>query len=180
MSSEIGGARSTCESEFVALSHCMMELVYLTQLANSLKICGTEADMTVNQGPANEESAYRIWQSYVRNAKAKGGENLPAMLWSDSSAALSNVNAPFGWLQGKLGHIKAAFNFVKDYLMPNDTGVKVNLQAADGVRVKTGHVRGEDNCADVLTKGFGSPKTKSNQKSEHFQRHAHFCLGMRS
>ena len=180
MSSEIGGARSTCESEFVALSHCMMELVYLTQLANSLKICGTEADMTVNQGPANEESAYRIWQSYVRNAKAKGGENLPAMLWSDSSAALANVNAPFGWLQGKLRHIKTAFNFVKDYLMPNDTGVKVNLQAADGVRVKTGHVRGEDNCADVLTKGFGSPKTKSNQKSEHFQRHAHFCLGMRS
>ena len=49
-----------------------MELVYLARLASSLKFCNTETDMTVNQGPANEESAYKVWQSYVKNAKAQG------------------------------------------------------------------------------------------------------------
>ena len=173
-------ARSTCESEFVAMSHCAMELVYLARLASSLKFCNTETDMTVNQGPANEESAYKVWQSYVKNAKAQGGENLPSMLWSDSTAALSNANSPFGWTTGKLRHIKTAFNFFKDYVMPNDLGVKINLQAAAQVHIKTGHVRGEDNCGDILTKGFGSNKTRSNQKTDHFQRHAHFVLGMRN
>ena len=133
----------------------------------------------MNQGPENEESAYKVWRDYMKHAKMSDYEHVPAMVWSDSQNAISNVSQPFGWLMNKLRHIKTAFHFVKQYVIPNDSGVRLSLEPAGCDSFNLKHVRGEDNCADILTKGFGDAKVKKVQKADTFQRHAHFCLGMR-
>ena len=156
-----------------------MEVVYLTRLCKSMHLCDTTVPIVVNQGPENEESAYKVWRDYMKHAKMSDYEHVPAMVWSDSQNAISNVSQPFGWLMNKLRHIKTAFHFVKQYVIPNDTGVRLSLEPAGSDSFNLKHVRGEDNCADILTKGFGDAKVKKVQKADTFQRHAHFCLGMR-
>jgi hypothetical protein len=173
-------ARSTCESEYLSLSHCAMEVVYLTRLCKSMHLCDTTVPIVMNQGPENEESAYKVWRDYMKHAKISDYEHIPAMVWSDSQNAISNVSQPFGWLMNKLRHIKTAFHFVKQYVIPNDTGVRLSLEPAVSDSFNLKHVRGEDNPSDILTKGFGDAKVKKVQKAETFQRHAHFCLGMRN
>ena len=106
----------------------------------------------------------------------------PAMVWSDSTSAISNAKTPFGWLTNKLRHIKTAFHFVKQYVIPNDNGAKMHLESVPKYSERhfnLWHVRGDDNPSDIMTKGMGDKAMKSNQKKEVFQRHARFCLGIR-
>ena len=156
-----------------------METVYLTRLARSLHIVEGPTPIFCNQGPSNEESAYKVWCDYKKHAKVFDYTHMPAMLWSDSQNAIANAHTPFGWLTNKLRHIKTAFHFVKQYVLPNDQDCNLTLEATDRDAYGLGHVRGEDNPSDILTKGFGDKNTKKNAKAEVFTRHARFCLGMR-
>ena len=176
-------ARSTCEAEFISLSHVAQEAVYLSQLVRSMRIPVHDMPIHVNQGPHNSETAYQVWKSYMDKAHVSEYMQQPAMLWSDSSNAITNARTPFGWLQNKLRHIKTAFHFLKQYVLPNDYGARLKLQpvsqVTDPKMFQLDHVRGEDNPADIFTKGFGDKKTKGNNKADVFERHAKFCLGVR-
>jgi hypothetical protein len=175
-------ARSTCEAEFISLSHLSHEVVYLSQLTKSLRIPTDDIPIHCNQGPHNCESAYKIWEEYTSMATPDSEKHEPAMVWSDSTSAISNAKTPFGWLTNKLRHIKTAFHFVKQYVIPNDNGSKMHLQSVPQYSERhfhLWHVRGDDNPADIMTKGMGDKAMKNNQKKEVFQRHARFCLGIR-
>ena len=74
-------------------------------------------------------------------------------IWSDSKLALAQAAKPDHWVVDKLRHIRTAFFFFKSYVR------SAQLQLCS--------VSGNDNPADIFTKGFGAPgKTAANQKSE--------------
>jgi hypothetical protein len=83
-------------------------------------------------------------------------------IWCDSQNAIAQAKRP--WVADKLRHIKTAWFFFKDYVKRGE----LNLQ----------YILGKDNCADILTKGFGEGKPgTSNQMWEYFTRHAKTLLG---
>jgi hypothetical protein len=148
-------ARSTGESEFIALSSVAQECVYIRMLVASLRI-----PVSVLEVYCNDES---------RHAE-KGSTDIAfktaVQIWSDSSVALAQAKKPEHWIVDKLRHIKTAYFFFKSYVR-------------EGL-LQLCKVSGLDNCADIFTKGFGAPgKTSANQKAEVFQRHAAFCAGRR-
>ena len=133
-----------------------------------------------------EGGALYQWRSYLREHGIHADTPQPTpKIWSDSQNAISNATTPFGWLSNKLRHIKTAFHFLKQYILPNDLDARISLepveQMATGTRDKSmalGFTRGDDNPADVLTKGFGEPKLANSARMTLFQRHARFCLGI--
>ena len=185
-------ARSVCESEYIALSHCAQELVYLQMFAKSLKLPDNDrVDMRVNRGtddtdapPGGKGSALRVWEEFKRAHDIPADET--AMCWTDSQNAIANARTPFGWLSNKLRHLHTAFHFVKQYVLRNDSSAWLRMRACDTYGDRThafnlDHVRGDDNPADIFTKGFGDAKAKTkNQRAETFQRHMRFCLGQRT
>ena len=94
-------------------------------------------------------------------------QNVPtADIHTDSMNAIANARMPPGWLQEALRHIKTHFHFVKQFIQDKS----INLL----------HCRGDRNCSDILTKGFGTGKTTNvNQRADVFKQHTKFCLGMR-
>ena len=186
-------ARSVCESEYIALSHCAQELVYLQMFAKSLRLPDNErVDVRVNQGtndtsaaPDGHGSALRVWEEFKQVHGIPADET--AMCWSDSQNAIANAKTPFGWLSGKLRHLHTAFHFVKQYVLKNESSAWLRLRACDTYGTsahafKLDHVRGDDNPADIFTKGFGdaTAKATNNQRAATFQRHMKFCLGLRA
>ena len=148
-------ARSTGESEFIALSSIAQECVYLRMLVASLRI-----PVSIMEVYCNDKSRYAVEGSNNDNFKTA------VQIWSDSSVALAQASKPEHWVVDKLRHIKTSFFFFKSYVREGA------LQLCK--------VSGLDNCADIFTKGFGAPgKTAANQKAEVFQRHALFCSGRR-
>ena len=166
-------------------------MVYLQQLAQSIGAPTETVPIKTNYGTRDADpdhrSALEVWDEFRKHHKISNLARRPATIWSDSQNALANAQTPFGWLSGKLRHIKTSFHFLKQYMLPNDLDAHVSLQAVSDssshrARVEGRHVRGDDNPADVLTKGFGDSSVKNsgrNMKMEVFTRHASFCLGRR-
>jgi hypothetical protein len=148
-------ARSTGESEFIALSAVAQECVYLKMLVASLQL-----PVSVLEVYCNDKSRY---------ADEKGSDGrfqTAVQIWSDSAVALAQAKKPEHWIVDKLRHIKTAYFFFKSYVR------EAALQLCK--------VSGTDNPSDIFTKGFGAPgKTSQNQKADMFERHALFCAGRR-
>ena len=110
---------------------------------------------------SNDQSRYMADSSKPRHVF-----DTAIKIWSDSKVALAQAGKPDHWVVDKLRHIRTAFFFFKSYVR------SAALQLCS--------VSGNDNPADIFTKGFGAPgKTAANQKAEVFQRHARFCAGQR-
>ena len=149
-------ARSTGEAEFIALSSLAQEAVFLQMFAKSMHVppCAFEIF-------SNDKSRYQ-----AGSAQPAAAFDTAVKIWSDSKVALAQASKPDHWVVDKLRHIRTAFFFFKSYVR------SAQLQLCS--------VSGNDNPADIFTKGFGAPgKTAANQKSEVFQRHAAFCAGRR-
>jgi hypothetical protein len=145
-------ARSTGESEFIALSSVAQECVYLRMLVASLNI-----PVSIMEVYCNDKSRHDNGNPEFMTA---------VQIWSDSSVALAQASKPENWIVDKLRHIKTAYFFFKSYVREG--------------ALRLLKVSGHDNASDIFTKGFGAPgKTASNQKAEVFQRHALFCSGRR-
>jgi hypothetical protein len=148
-------ARSTGESEFIALSSVAQECIYLRMLVSSLKF-----PVSVLEIFCNDKSRYET------NGADKTKFQTAVQIWSDSAVAIAQAKKPEHWIVDKLRHVKTAYFFFKSYCRRGE------LQLLK--------VSGLDNCSDIMTKGFGAPgKTSANQKAEVFQRHAMFCAGRR-
>ena len=149
-------SRSTAEAEYMALSSVSQEAVYLSMLAESLRVPRSVFELYCNdisqRAPVGSEHS-GIWRTAVQ-------------IWSDSEAALGQANKPENWVIDKLRHIRTAYHFFKQY-------VRMGL-------LRFSSVSGHDNCSDIYTKGWGAPgNTAANQKADIFQRHAMFNMGRR-
>ena len=152
-------SRSTAEAEYMALSSISQEAVYLSMLAESLRVPRSVFDVYCNDrsslAPPDVASSgnANIWKTAVQ-------------VWTDSEAALGQAKKPENWVIDKLRHIRTAYHFFKSYVR-------------QGI-LRFSSVSGRDNPSDVYTKGWGSPgSTAANQKAEPFQRHAAFNMGRR-
>lgn len=154
-------AKSTAEAEYVAAASCCQELIYLQMLAASLEHPTETVELFSNEGTASDPGCVQRWRQWVTQ------NEVPAStLSTDSMNAIANARMPPGWLQEALRHIKTHFHFVKQFILDKS----ISLQ----------HCRGDDNCSDIFTKGFGTGKSgASNQRAEVFKKHAKFCLGLR-
>ena len=153
-------ARSTAESEYVSASSLSQELVYLQMLVASLDNPTPTVSLFSNLGSEDEPGCVRRFREYFEK------NPMPtALIYTDSANAISNASTPPGWLAETLRHVKTAFHFVKQFVRSG--------------HLKIEHCRGEDNCSDILSKGFGKAAAKENQRSTVFKRHADFLLGKR-
>ena len=149
-------ARSTGEAEFIALSSLAQEAVFLQMFAQSLHVPPAAFEIFSNDKSRYQDGANRPAAAFDTAVK----------IWSDSKVALAQASKPDHWVVDKLRHIRTAYFFFKSYVR------SAKLQLCS--------VSGNDNCADIFTKGFGAPgKTTANQKADLFQRHASFCAGRR-
>ena len=138
----------------MALSSISQEAVYLSMLAESLRVPSSVVELHCNdRSPHATDDTRDIWKTAVQ-------------VWSDSEAALGQAKKPDNWVIDKLRHIRTAYHFFKQYVR---WGV-----------LRFVSVSGKDNPSDIYTKGWGAPgKTATNQKADEFQRHAAFNLGRR-
>ena len=186
-------AKSVCESEYLSLSHLSQELVYLQMLANSLYGHRESSPIYTNQGTDGEDRALKVWRKYEEMCDADGTPIHPATAYSDSANAIANARTAFGWLNEKLRHVKTAFHFVKQYVLPNDLGARLELRPCapaprnDYPNAKSStegafsleHVRGDDNPSDLMTKAYSSSKLGIGQRAKLFAKHNNFCRGLR-
>jgi hypothetical protein len=131
-------ARSVAEAEFVALSTCTAEVLYLRQFLCELGLNGSAVPI---RGAAH---AHRILADVGRSAAVQG------IIRTDSTAALANAKLPVGWLNDKLKHIQNAFFFFRQYYHAG--------------WVDFHHIPGPHNPADGLTKGFDSLEEFSGKR----------------
>jgi hypothetical protein len=145
-------ARSTAESEFISLSSLSQECIYLRMLLQSITGAGVPPVYT-NASTDDKKKCDHSTSDCQCHA---------VDIWCDSQNAIAQAKRP--WVADKLRHIKTAWFFFKDYVKRGE----LNLQ----------YILGKDNCADILTKGFGEGKPgTSNQMWEYFTRHAKTLLG---
>ena len=126
-------SRSVAEAEFVSLSTCTAEVLYLRQFLAELSINGSTSSSISIRG-ANH--AHGILSDVGRSAAVQG------IIRSDSTAAIANAKLPVGWLNDKLKHIQNSFFFFRQY-----------YQAG---WIDFSHIPGLTNPADLLTKGIDS------------------------
>ena len=153
-------ARSTAESEYVAASSLSQEIIYLQMLVASLDNPTPTVTIFGNNGTKDDPGIIRRFRQYFAENPVQ-----QAFVYTDSANAISNARSPPGWLDESLRHIKTAFHFIKQFVQSG--------------QIKLDHCRGEDNCSDLLSKGFGKGSVKANQCSDIFLHHAKFVLGHR-
>ena len=154
-------AKSTAEAEYVSAASCAQELVYLQMLAASLDHATATIELFSNEGTEEDPGCVRRWREWLAQNEHSAG-----VINTDSMNAIANACMPPGWLQEALRHIRTHFHFVKQFILDKSIDLV--------------HCRGDINCADILTKGFGTSKSSSvNQRADVFKRHAKFCLGLR-
>ena len=150
-------SRSTGEAEFLALSSCSQEALYLQMFVASLDIPTSTFEIFGNDRSRYEEEGVAKGVPAERYATA-------VKIWSDSKVALAQAKKPEHWIVDKLRHVRTAYFFFKSYVRRG----KLELHS----------IPGTENPSDVGTKGFGAPgKTAANQKAEYFEGHALTCLG---
>lgn len=155
-------AKSTAEAEYVSAASCAQELVYLQMLAASIDHPTTTIELFANEGTQENPGCVRRWREWLAQSETKTA----ATIHTDSMNAIANASMPPGWLQEALRHIRTHFHFVKQFILDKSISLV--------------HCKGDINCADILTKGFGTSKSSShNQRAEIFKKHAKFCTGMR-
>lgn len=152
-------AKSTAEAEYVSAASCAQELVYLQMLAASMDHPTHTIEMFSNEGSKANPGCVRRWREWII-----ANESESAKISTDSMNAIANANMPPGWLQEALRHIRTHFHFIKQFILDKSISLE--------------HCPGDNNCADILTKGFGK-SSSPNQRADVFQKHAKFCLGMR-
>ena len=118
-------------------------------------------DIHSNMGTEANPGCVRRWREYVRRFPDE-----IQTLNSDSANAIANMKSPPGWLTEALRHVKTSFHFCKQFFFEKLLALQ--------------HTRGEENCADILTKGMGAKTGQDNQKTPIFQKHAMYCLGYRN
>ena len=154
-------AKSTAEAEYVAAASCAQELVYLQMLAASINHPTSTVELFSNEGTEDDPGCVRRWREWLATQTSN-----TSTIYTDSMNAIANASMPPGWLQEALRHIRTHFHFVKQFILDKS----INLL----------HCRGENNCADIFTKGFGTSKSGNvNQRADVFKKHGKFCLGMR-
>jgi len=126
-------ARSVAEAEFVSLSTCTAEVLYLRQFLCELGLNGNTASTVPIRGASH---AHSVLTDVGRSAAVQG------IIHSDSTAAIANAKLPVGWLNDKLKHIQNSYFFFRQYYQAG----WVNFH----------HIPGLRNPADALTKGFDS------------------------
>jgi hypothetical protein len=126
-------SRSVAEAEFVSLSTCTAEVLYLRQFLAELSINGSTSSSIPIRG-ANH--AHDILSDVGRSAAVQG------IIRSDSTAAIANAKLPVGWLNDKLKHIQNSIFFFRQY-----------YQAG---WIVFSHIPGLTNPAGLLTKGIDS------------------------
>ena len=150
-------SRSTGEAEFLALSSCSQEALYLQMFVASLDIPTSTFEIFGNDRSRYEEEGVAKGVPAERYATA-------VKIWSDSKVALAQAKKPEHWIVDKLRHVRTAYFFFKSYVRRG----KLELHS----------VPGTENPSNVGTKGFGAPgKTAANQQAEYFEGHALTCLG---
>jgi hypothetical protein len=92
-------ARSVAEAEFVALSTCTAEVLYLRQFLCELGLNGSAVPI---RGATH---AHHVLVDVGRSAAVQG------IIRTDSTAALANAKLPVSCLNDKLKHIQNAFFF---------------------------------------------------------------------
>ena len=154
-------AKSTAEAEYVAAASCAQEVIYLQMLAASMNNPTATVELFSNEGTEDQPGCVQRWREWVSMQQEHG------TIHTDSMNAIANASMPAGWLQEALRHIRTHFHFVKQFVLDKSIDLL--------------HCRGDVNCADIFTKGFGTSKSSGtvNQRSEVFRKHAKFCLGMR-
>lgn len=153
-------ARSTGESEFIALSSVSQECVYIQMFLTSLAVPKVPLPIYCNDKSRYEED------SVQSGLASRSSFKTAVKIWCDSQVAITQAKKPENWIVDKLRHVKAAYFFFKSYVRTGN----LEIHPCSGV----------DNPSDIYTKGFGAPgKTASNQRAEIFQRHATFCAGRR-
>ena len=150
--------RSTCESEYIALSSLTQEVLYLQMLARSIDSPSTNVPIYSNLGTDEDPGCVRRWREYMREHKHQR-----ATLYSDSTNAISNLRTPPGWLAESLRHVKTAFHFAKQFFFENIISLE--------------HTSGQTQCADIFTKGWGAKTSVNDQRTQLFTKHAMQCLG---
>jgi hypothetical protein len=154
-------SRSTGEAEFIALSSCAQECVYLSMFVQSLRIPQSIVEVYCNDVSRYEKEAKapkHLYKTAVKIFEA------PVEVNSDSKVALAQAQKPDFWVVDKLRHIRTAYFFFKSYVRSGNLALR--------------SVDGNKNCSDVLTKGFGHPgTTAANQKAEYYWFHADRLLG---
>jgi hypothetical protein len=126
-------ARSVAEAEFVSLSTCTAEVLYLRQFLCELGLNGSTSSTVPIRGASH---AHSVLTNVGRSAAVQG------IIHSDSTAAIANAKLPVGWLNDKLKHIQNSYFFFRQYYQAG----WVNFH----------HIPGLRNPADALTKGFDS------------------------
>jgi transposase InsO family protein len=146
-------ARSTAEAEYIGISSCTQEAVYLQMLMKSIKQEDGSAEIIVDEPNMSEADKEKPIYETMANA---------ATIWSDSQSAICNSKDP--WISNKLRHIKTAYHFFKQFV--------------EEKIVKIAYCPGKTNHADIFTKGYGDSKTGVTQVEPTFHHHARTVLGM--
>jgi hypothetical protein len=131
-------ARSVGESEFVSLSSCTQELLHLRALKSSIQRFKT-APRSVIRTLGEQEHAYFIFQQNIQPEKVH--------VHTDSASSRLSCQKGQGWQDGKLRHIKTAYHFVRGHVKSNEVALFP--------------VKGTENVADILTKGYAKGNWKN-------------------
>ena len=131
-------ARSVGESEFVSLSSCTQELLHLRALKSSIQRVKT-APRSVIRTLGDQEHAYFIFHQNTQPEKVH--------VHTDSASSRLSCQKGQGWQDGKLRHIKTAYHFVRGHVKSNEVALYP--------------VKGTENVADILTKGYANGNWKN-------------------
>ena len=144
-------SRSTCEAEYISLSSCSVEVIYL-QMLNAV----------MNTAPAGTYSNSDV----VITDRVKG--DCAATVWSDSQAALKQGRDPDGWVADKLRHLRTAWHFFRQYVQSEEI-IPRFCRGGDNC---------SDILTKGFGTGRGGTGTPCSQKASDYHRHARFCLNI--
>ena len=146
-------ARSSSEAEFMSLSSCSQECLYLQMFVALLNILMSMLEIYANNISHHTDSSNTPEEKY----------NLAVKIWSNCQVALAQAKKPEHWIISKLRHICMAYFFFKSYVHVGNLSLH--------------SIPGSNNCSNCMTKGYSMPgKTSANQKADLFQKHALACL----
>ena len=92
-------ARSSGEAEFMSLSSCSQECLYLQMFVASLNIPTSTLEIYANNISHHADSGNAPEEKYDSAVK----------IWSDSQVALAQAKKPEHWIVDKLRHICTAY-----------------------------------------------------------------------
>ena len=144
--------RSVGESEFISLSSCAQELQYLRLLKASIQQSSAVPSATLR---ANDDAGHAV---HIFNREL---ELDAATMFTDSASSRLSLSRKQTWCEDKLRHVGTAFHYVRGLVRHGNISILP--------------VKGIENCADTLTKGYDTTPARVKD----FSRLARICHGFR-